>query len=147
MALDLEQSPSQARHVRCNDSAAQALGREEDAWTDPATRLTLTPCDHNSSAEMGLARWNRPRTNRVAVTPLAEIADSFFKPAVRDLVPYEPGKPVEEVRASSASSVVKLLRTRAHTARFLRLSTPWRGSRPSSTGTGRRLVPIARCAR
>jgi histidinol-phosphate aminotransferase len=29
---------------------------------------------------------------------LAEIADSFFKPAVRDLVPYEPGKPVEEVQ-------------------------------------------------
>ena len=28
----------------------------------------------------------------------AEIADSFFKPAVRDLVPYEPGKPVEEVQ-------------------------------------------------
>ena len=26
----------------------------------------------------------------------AEIADSFFKPAVRDLVPYEPGKPVED---------------------------------------------------
>ena len=29
---------------------------------------------------------------------LAEIAESFFKPAVNDLVPYEPGKPVEEVR-------------------------------------------------
>jgi histidinol-phosphate aminotransferase len=29
---------------------------------------------------------------------LAEIADSFFKPAVNDLVPYEPGKPVEEVQ-------------------------------------------------
>ena len=28
----------------------------------------------------------------------AEIADTFFKPAVRDLVPYEPGKPVEEVQ-------------------------------------------------
>src|SRR5439155_18358663 len=27
---------------------------------------------------------------------LAEIADSFFTPAVNDLVPYEPGKPVEE---------------------------------------------------
>ena len=32
------------------------------------------------------------------MTSLAEIADSFFKPAVRDLVPYEPGKPVEEVQ-------------------------------------------------
>jgi histidinol-phosphate aminotransferase len=29
---------------------------------------------------------------------LAEIADSFFKSAVNDLVPYEPGKPVEEVQ-------------------------------------------------
>ena len=29
---------------------------------------------------------------------LADIADSFFRPPVRDLVPYEPGKPVEEVQ-------------------------------------------------
>ena len=29
---------------------------------------------------------------------VARIADSFFRPAVRDLVPYEPGKPVEEVQ-------------------------------------------------
>ena len=40
---------------------------------------------------------------------LAEIADSFFKPAVRDLVPYEPGKPVEEVqRELGLDRVVKL---------------------------------------
>jgi histidinol-phosphate aminotransferase len=32
------------------------------------------------------------------VARLAEIADSFFTPAVNDLVPYEPGKPVEEVQ-------------------------------------------------
>ena len=39
----------------------------------------------------------------------AEIADSFFKPAVRDLVPYEPGKPVEEVqRELGLDRVVKL---------------------------------------
>jgi histidinol-phosphate aminotransferase len=43
------------------------------------------------------------------VTPLAEIADSFFKPAVRDLVPYEPGKPIEEVqRELGLERVVKL---------------------------------------
>ncbi|HJV29556.1 MAG TPA: histidinol-phosphate transaminase [Gaiellaceae bacterium] len=43
------------------------------------------------------------------MTPLAEIADSFFKPAVRDLVPYEPGKPVEEVqRELGLDHVVKL---------------------------------------
>jgi histidinol-phosphate aminotransferase len=41
--------------------------------------------------------------------PLAEIAESFFKPAVRDLVPYEPGKPVEEVqRELGLERVVKL---------------------------------------
>jgi histidinol-phosphate aminotransferase len=41
--------------------------------------------------------------------PLAEIADSFFKPPVRDLVPYEPGKPVEEVqRELGLERVVKL---------------------------------------
>jgi histidinol-phosphate aminotransferase len=32
---------------------------------------------------------------RASVT---EIADSFFRPAVQGLVPYEPGKPVEEVQ-------------------------------------------------
>ena len=41
--------------------------------------------------------------------PLAEIAESFFKPPVRDLVPYEPGKPVEEVqRELGLERVVKL---------------------------------------
>jgi histidinol-phosphate aminotransferase len=41
--------------------------------------------------------------------PLAEIAESFFKPAVRDIVPYEPGKPVEEVqRELGLERVVKL---------------------------------------
>jgi histidinol-phosphate aminotransferase len=41
--------------------------------------------------------------------PLAEIADSFFKPPVRDIVPYEPGKPVEEVqRELGLERVVKL---------------------------------------
>jgi histidinol-phosphate aminotransferase len=40
---------------------------------------------------------------------LAEVAESFFKPAVRDLVPYEPGKPVEEVqRELGLVRVVKL---------------------------------------
>ena len=40
---------------------------------------------------------------------LAQIADSFFKPPVRDLVPYEPGKPVEEVqRELGLDRVIKL---------------------------------------
>lgn len=39
----------------------------------------------------------------------AEIADSFFRPAVNALVPYEPGKPVEEVqRELGLERVVKL---------------------------------------
>jgi histidinol-phosphate aminotransferase len=39
----------------------------------------------------------------------AQIAESFFKPAVQDLVPYEPGKPVEEVqRELGLERVVKL---------------------------------------
>jgi histidinol-phosphate aminotransferase len=43
------------------------------------------------------------------VSKLAEISESFFKPAVRDLVPYEPGKPVEEVqRELGLERVVKL---------------------------------------
>jgi histidinol-phosphate aminotransferase len=29
---------------------------------------------------------------------VAEIADSFFRPSVQGLVPYEPGRPVEEVQ-------------------------------------------------
>jgi histidinol-phosphate aminotransferase len=41
--------------------------------------------------------------------PLAEIADTFFKPAVRDIVPYEPGRPVEEVqRELGLERVIKL---------------------------------------
>ena len=40
---------------------------------------------------------------------LAEIADSFFKPALADVVPYEPGKPIEEVqRELGLTRVVKL---------------------------------------
>ena len=40
---------------------------------------------------------------------LAEISESFFKPAVADIVPYEPGKPVEEVqRELGLDRVVKL---------------------------------------
>jgi len=40
---------------------------------------------------------------------LAEIADSFFRAPIRDLVPYEPGKPVDEVqRELGLERVVKL---------------------------------------
>jgi histidinol-phosphate aminotransferase len=40
---------------------------------------------------------------------LAEVAASFFRPSVQELVPYEPGKPVEEVqRELGLEKVVKL---------------------------------------
>ena len=41
--------------------------------------------------------------------PFAAIAESFFRPALAELVPYEPGKPVEEVqRELGLERVVKL---------------------------------------
>jgi histidinol-phosphate aminotransferase len=40
---------------------------------------------------------------------IADIAESLFKSAVNELVPYEPGKPVEEVqRELGLGHVVKL---------------------------------------
>lgn len=40
---------------------------------------------------------------------IAEIADSFFRPSIQGLVPYEPGKPVEEVqRTLGLARCVKL---------------------------------------
>jgi histidinol-phosphate aminotransferase len=46
---------------------------------------------------------------RTSEQRVAEIADGFFRPPVRDLVPYEPGKPVEEVqRELGLDRVVKL---------------------------------------
>jgi histidinol-phosphate aminotransferase len=63
-------------------------------------------------AQGGGSRRNQgfPRAKFDAVAgSLAEIADSFFRPAVNDLVPYEPGKPVEEVqRELGLERVVKL---------------------------------------
>src|SRR6266498_1389485 len=57
-----------------------------------------------------LPRGGRRAVEFAAVAgSLAEIADSFFRPAVNDLVPYEPGKPVEEVqRELGLERVVKL---------------------------------------
>src|SRR6266540_321249 len=54
-----------------------------------------------------------PRASSLHSPPVtaafAEIVDSFFRPAVNALVPYEPGKPVEEVqRELGLERVVKL---------------------------------------
>jgi histidinol-phosphate aminotransferase len=41
--------------------------------------------------------------------PLPRVADGFFRPALEDLVPYEPGKPIDEVqRELGLARVVKL---------------------------------------
>ena len=41
--------------------------------------------------------------------PLRQVSDSFFRPALRSVLPYEPGKPVEEVqRELGLERVVKL---------------------------------------
>src|SRR6476661_5866355 len=71
----------------------------------PPKRTAASP----TGPAAGTARA-RCRTCRVSlVARLAEIADSFFTPAVNDLVPYEPGKPVEEVqRELGLERVVKL---------------------------------------
>ena len=46
------------------------------------------------------------------------IAESFFRPSVRDLIPYEPGKPVEEVhRELGLDRCVKLASTRGRSDR------------------------------
>ena len=40
---------------------------------------------------------------------IAEVADDFFRPAMRELVPYEPGRPIEEIqRELGLEHVVKL---------------------------------------
>jgi histidinol-phosphate aminotransferase len=45
----------------------------------------------------------------VEAAQLARIADSFFRPALDDIVPYEPGRPVEEVqRELGLARIVKL---------------------------------------
>lgn len=45
----------------------------------------------------------------VQATAVARLADSFFKPAIAGIVPYEPGKPAEEVqRELGLERVVKL---------------------------------------
>jgi histidinol-phosphate aminotransferase len=69
--------------------------------------------EEGTTGEPGFPRvanqgFTRAKFDAVA-GPLAEIADSFFRPAVNDLVPYEPGKPVEEVqRELGLERVVKL---------------------------------------
>ena len=63
--------------------------------------------------EMGATGDRVPRASSLHSPPVtaafAEIVDSFFRPAVNALVPYEPGKPVEEVqRELGLERVVKL---------------------------------------
>src|SRR5207244_13523025 len=65
--------------------------------------------ERNSTREPDASRSRLRTVAASSEQRLAEIADSFFRPAVRDLVPYEPGKPVEEVqRELGLDRVVKL---------------------------------------
>ena len=77
---------------------------------------------------------------------LADIADSFFTPAIADLVPYEPGKPVEEVqRELGLERVVKLASNEGPFGPFPPRSRRWSGSRAISTAT--RTAGATACAR
>ena len=102
--------------------AVGARGRGRSGIVYPADPLAL---EHgvgvgagNDEAGRGVRGLPAPHPLRVppglaarvaSARALAEIADSFFRPAVNDLVPYEPGKPVEEVqRELGLERVVKL---------------------------------------
>src|SRR5205814_1692777 len=67
------------------DVQRHALAREEDQLEREQADLRHDPgslCGYSPRVPSSVAR----------------IAESFFRPSVRDLVPYEPGKPVEEVQ-------------------------------------------------
>src|SRR4029077_6955487 len=49
-------------------------------------------------SDFGHVRTLSPDTVSCVAASVSQIADSFFRPAVQGLVPYEPGKPVEEVQ-------------------------------------------------
>src|SRR4029077_19697755 len=49
-------------------------------------------------SDFGHVRTLSPDTVSCVAASVSQIAESFFRPAVQGLVPYEPGKPVEEVQ-------------------------------------------------
>src|SRR4051794_28748140 len=74
---------------------------------------SATPAAYGSGAEAcpGAARASRvcPMATRPGSSGESDPGDSFFRPSVRGLTPYQPGKPVEDVqRELGLERVVKL---------------------------------------
>ena len=67
------------------DVERHALGGEEDEL-------------EREQSDFGHGRTLSPDTVFCVAASVSQIAESFFRPAIQGLVPYEPGKPVEEVQ-------------------------------------------------
>ena len=56
-----------------------------------------------------LVHWVQGKVQPMSSAQLARVADSFFRPALESIVPYEPGKPADEVRRElGLDRIVKL---------------------------------------
>jgi histidinol-phosphate aminotransferase len=90
-------------------ATAQTRSRDFEAVCPQGRTPRAEEAGRTSTKEAGESRSRLRAVAAPSKQRLAEIADSFFRPAVRDLVPYEPGKPVEEVRRElGLDRVVKL---------------------------------------
>ena len=69
------------------DMKRNTLAREQDELERKETDFGHATAEDYAATV--IIAWPRPSS---------AIADSFFRPSVRDLIPYEPGKPVEEVQ-------------------------------------------------
>ena len=97
-------------------SGTRSLGRRTSSSGNRP--ISGTPEDH------------KPGYSLCVASSVAEIADSFFRPAVQGLVPYEPGKPVEEVqRELGLARCVKLA---SNEGPFGPFPAAWRRSRAPS---------------
>ena len=113
--LDASPSPGRARQASASSSSTSFRTTSRRLPSTRASASAARATGRSTTAEGRTRRRDpdglrrRPRLVSGAVSSLAEIAESFFRPAVRDLVPYEPGKPVEEVqRELGLERVVKL---------------------------------------
>ena len=91
----------------------------------------------------------RVRSQPMSSAQLARVADSFFRPALGRIVPYEPGKPAEEVqRELGLDRVVKLASNEGPFGPFPAAQRGARARDPRAEPlSGRRLLPAAPCAR
>src|SRR6266536_2279760 len=86
-------------------SASERRGLVGETWFPPrepvdrrATRRKPKAALQRRRAKPADAHAKTGATVLRVATPVARIAASFFRSSVRNLVPYEPGKPVEEVQ-------------------------------------------------